>query len=163
MTIWNRIKQLNLKQFFILLKVFIIRPLYIIPTHRATIETLLICDKLFRTKHQNHNRENAFRHALWNIIIAKNCYTPKRGVTNVIEWAEKITTLHEKMAPNKPLETVMDLHNNKVGLTLFEEEKLYQKPLSEIKKILLQKMEFGVKVNSEEEIKQHTDKMVYLE
>lgn len=163
MTIWNRIKQLNLKQFFILLKVFIMRPLYIIPTHRATIETLLICDKLFRTKHQNHNRENAFRHALWNIIIAKNCYTPKRGVTNVIEWAEKITTLHEKMAPNKPLETAMDLHNNKVGLTLFEEEKLYQKPLSEIKKILLQKMELGVKVNSEEEIKQHTDKMVYLE
>ncbi|MDX9789362.1 MAG: hypothetical protein RBT61_00885 [Candidatus Kapabacteria bacterium] len=139
------------------------RPLYIIPTHRATIETLLICDKLFRTKHQNHNRENAFRHALWNIIIAKNCYTPKRGATNVIEWAEKITTLHEKMAPNKPLETAMDLHNNKVGLTLFEEEKLYQKPLSEIKKILLQKMELGVKVNSEEEIKQHTDKMVYLE
>lgn len=163
MTIWNRIKQLSIKQFFILLKVFIMRPLYIIPTHRATIETLLICDKLFGTKHQNHSRENAFRHALWNIIIAKNCYTPKRSAANVIEWAEKITTLHEKMAPNKPLETAMDLHNNKVGLTLFEEEKLYQKPLSEIKKILLQKMELGVKVSSEEEIKQHTDKMVYLE
>ncbi|SRR5690554_4135061 len=163
MTIWNRIKQLNLKQFFILLKVFIIRPLYIIPTHRATIGTLLICDKLFGTKHQNHSKENAFRHALWNIIIAKNCYTTKRGVTNVIKWAEKITSIHEKMAPNKPLETVMDLHNNKVGLTLFEEEKLYEKSLSEIKKVLLEKMEFGVKVSSIEEMKQHTGKMVYLE
>lgn len=163
MTIWNRIKQLSVKQFFILLKVFIMRPLYIIPTHKATIETLLICDNLFGTKHRNHGKENAFRHALWNIIIAKNCYTSKGGVTNVIEWAEKITSIHEKMAPNKPLETAMDLHNNKVGLTLFEEEKLYEKPLSEIKKILLKEMEFGIKVNSIEEMKQHTDKMVYLE
>ena len=163
MTIWNRIKQLSIKQFFILLKVFIMRPLYIIPTHKATIETVLICDKLFGAKHQKHSRENAFRHALWNIIIAKNCYTPKRGVANVIEWAEKITSIHEKMAPNKPLETAMDLHNNKVGLTLFEEEKLYEKPLSEIKEILLKEMNFGVKVSSAEEMKQHTDKMVYLE
>lgn len=163
MKIWNRIKQLSLKQFFILLKVFMMRPLYIIPTHKATLETLQICNKLFGTKHQNHNKENAFRHALWNIIIAINCYTSKRGVTNVVEWAEKITTLHEKIAPNKPLETAMDLHNNKIGLVLFEQEKLYQKNLSEIKKMLLQKMESSIKVNSREEMKQHLDKMVYLE
>lgn len=139
------------------------RPLYIIPTHKATIETLLICDKLFGTKHQNHNRENAFRHAIWNVIIAKNCYTPKQGVAKVVEWAEKVTTMHEKIAPNKPLETAMDLHNNKIGLTLFEQEKLYQKPLSEIKKMLLEEMKVGIKVSSAEEMKQHTDKMVYLE
>jgi hypothetical protein len=163
MKIWNRIKQLSLKQFFILLKVFMMRPLYIIPTHKATLETLQICNKLFGTKHQNHTKENAFRHALWNIIIAINCYTSKRGVTNVVEWAEKITTLHEKIAPNKPLETAMDLHNNKIGLVLFEQEKLYQKNLSEIKKMLLQKMESSIKVNSREEMKQHLDKMVYLE
>ena len=163
MKIWNRIKQLSLKQFFILLKVFVKRPLYIIPTHKATLETLQICNKLFGTKHQNHTKENAFRHALWNIIIAKNCYSPKRDVTNVVEWAEKITTLHEKIAPNKPLETAMDLHNNKVGLALFEKEKLYQKSLSEIKKMLLQKMEVSIKVSSEEEMKQHVDKLVYLE
>jgi hypothetical protein len=163
MSIWKRIKQLNLKQFFILLKVFVKRPLYIIPTHKATLETLQICNKLFGTKHQYHNKENAFRHALWNIIIAKNCYTSKRGVTNVVKWAEQITTLHEKIAPNKPLETAMDLHNNKIGLVLFEQENLYQKNLSEIKKMLLQKMESSIKVNSREEMKQHLDKMVYLE
>ena len=163
MNIWNRIKQLSIKQFFILLKVFMMRPLYIIPTHKATIETLLICDRLFGKKHQNHNQENAFRHALWNIIIAKNCYSPKRGVNKVVEWAEKVTTLHEKTAPNKPLETAMDLHNNKIGLTLLQKEKLYQKPLSEIKKTLLEEMKLGVKVSSVEEMKQHTDKMVYLE
>jgi len=163
MTIWNRIKQLSVKQFLILLKVFIMRPLYIIPTHKATIETLLICDRLFGKKHQNHNQENAFRHVLWNIIIAKNCYTPKRGVANVLEWTEKVTTLHEKMAPNKPLETAMDLHNNKVGLILFEEEKLYEKSFTEIKEILLEEMDLGIKVTSIEEMKQHTDKMIYLE
>lgn len=163
MTLWKRIKQLSIKQFFILLKVFIMRPLYIIPTHKATLKTVLICDKLFGIKHQNHGVENAFRHALWNIIIAKNCYTPKRGVTNVVEWAEKVTTLHEKMAPNEPLETVMDLHNNKMGINLFVEEKLHEKPLLEIKEILLKQMELGVKVSSMEEMKQHTDKMVYIE
>jgi hypothetical protein len=163
MKIWNRIKQLSLKQFFILLKVFMMRPLYIIPTHKATLETLQICNKLFGTKHQNHNKENAFRHTLWNILIAKNCYKHKRGATRVINWTEQITTLHEKIAPNKPLETAMDLHNNKIGLVLFEQEKLYQKNLSEIKKMLLQKMESSIKVNSREEMKQHLDKMVYLE
>ena len=32
-----------------------------------------------------------------------------------------MTDLHEELFPNEPLETKMDLHNNKVGMDLFIE------------------------------------------
>ena len=32
-----------------------------------------------------------------------------------------MTDLHEELFPNEPLETKMDLHNNKIGMDLFME------------------------------------------
>jgi hypothetical protein len=36
-------------------------------------------------------------------------------------FCKRMTDLHEELFPNKPLETKMDLHNNKVGMNLFME------------------------------------------
>lgn len=36
-----------------------------------------------------------------------------------LKWCKKLTDLHEELFPNKPLETKMDKHNNKVGIQYF--------------------------------------------
>lgn len=36
-----------------------------------------------------------------------------------LKWCEKLTNMHEDLFPNKPLETKMDLHNNRVGMDYF--------------------------------------------
>ncbi len=118
MVIWNRIKTLDLRQFLILSGVFISKPLYINPTIKATKETVKVCDHLFHHRHHGHNRENAFRHALWTYLICSNCLKVSGSLERSKNWAKKITDLHEKLLPNEELEMFMDLHNNNVGLQL---------------------------------------------
>lgn len=38
-----------------------------------------------------------------------------------LAFCKRITDLHEELFPNKPLETKMDLHNNKIGMDYFME------------------------------------------
>ena len=159
----NRIKRLSVKQFFVLFWVFAKRPQYIFPTHTATIQSIQISEKYFLEKHHKHGKENAFRHALWNVLIAKNCFKPNRNPQDLADWEEKTTSLHEKLAPNEPLETAMDLHNNYIGRQIFLNEKLYKKTVEEINAILLKRMEDAVKVENIEEIANFPNKMVYLE
>lgn len=163
MAIWARIKRLSIKQFLLLIKTFITKPLYIIPTHKATLQSLQICDKKFGKRHHKHGPENAFRHALWNIMIAKNCFKPERDPLKIVQWAETITTLHEKMAPNNPIETAMDMHNNDIGRHLFMSEKLYEKSIEEINQILLEKMKNSVKVTSIQELETVKSEMAHIE
>jgi len=122
-----------------------------------------ICDKKFGKAHHKHTRENAFRHALWNVIIAKNCYKPNRKVKIVVNWAEKVTTLHEKLAPNEPLETAMDLHNNHIGRQVFMEEKLHEKDINGAMEILLKKMKTSIRVENLSQVKQAKNEFVHIE
>ncbi|MDB4114171.1 hypothetical protein N9572_01455, partial [Flavobacteriaceae bacterium] len=71
MNLWARIKQLHLGQLIKLSLLFLSRPLYIIPTISATKKTLLICDTLYKQTHHKSNKANAFRHALWNVLICR--------------------------------------------------------------------------------------------
>lgn len=144
MAIGARIRQLNFKEIFILLKLFLPQPFYIFPTYRATRETLKLCDRLFGKKHYQDNRENAFRHAYWNFLIAEKVFQKNNSVEESIIWARKITDLHERMAPNKALARAMDLHNNEVGRQLF---KMYNpKSEQEIIKKLHDLMKSAVKI-----------------
>lgn len=119
MAIWARIKRLNFKETFILLQLFLPNPFYIFPTYQATRETMKLCDRLFGKKHYQDNRENAFRHAYWNFLIAKKVFSSNNSVEKSLIWAKKITDLHERLAPNKALAQAMDFHNNQVGRNLF--------------------------------------------
>ncbi len=163
MAVWNRIKSLNIKQLFLLTGTFIKRPKYFFPTHRATLKTVQICDKLFKKAHHKNNVTNACRHALWNILIAKNVYSKNDSVEESVEWAKKITDLHEKLAPNAELQRKMDLHNNEVGRFLFIENNLHSKEKEIIVSLLNQKMQTAVKVGSIEEIEKNKNEFVYIE
>ena len=70
-------------------------------------------------KHYLNGRANAFRHALWNYLIAKNCSEWSKNKGKVLEWTKNITDWHEFAFPNRKLARKMDLHNNEIGRRLF--------------------------------------------
>lgn len=163
MKFWSRVKKLSFKQLFLLAKTFGKHPTYFFPTQRATIKTITICDKLFGKAHHQNNQTNAFRHALWNILIAQHCYSKNNSVEKSVNWAKKITDLHEKIAPNDPLEMAMDLHNNAVGRQLFQEKRLYQKSITEIVSVLQQETKASSKVSSIKEIQNYPKTFVHID
>ncbi|MCP9199371.1 hypothetical protein MKO06_05600 [Gramella sp. GC03-9] len=95
------------------------RPLLILPTYRATERTLEFCDDNFGKEHHGNSRANAVRHALWNYLICESCFEQGISKEEAAAWAEKLTSLHEELAPNSEIERKMDLHNNAVGRKLF--------------------------------------------
>jgi hypothetical protein len=160
MAVWARIKNMNFKELFSVSKVFIRKPRYIFPTYKATIQTIKICDELYAKEHHNNGKENAFRHALWNSLICKKCYSISGSVEVVRNWSNHITGFHEKLSPNPKLAKAMDLHNNRVGQFLFSENPLSKTELIEL---LQQKMETAIKVKTIIEIEKAKNKLVYIE
>ncbi len=163
MAVWNRIKNLSFKQFFLLTGTFMKRPTYFSPTHRATLKTVQICDRFFKKAHHKNNVTNAFRHALWNVLIAKKCFAKNNSVEKSVEWAKIITDLHEKLAPNDELEMTMDLHNNEMGRTLFAEKQMENMEEESIIAVLKEKMETAVKVSSIDKLEENKSEFVYIE
>lgn len=70
-------------------------------------------------KYSNHTDEksDAFRHAMWNIVMAKEGWGLKG---EKIAWARDFATTHEQGEKYKGLASEMDLHNNKVGLNYYD-------------------------------------------
>lgn len=60
------------------------------------------------------DKGDAFRHAIWNVLIAK--YTDGTKAQRA-EWAQRFTDAHEygSPTPDTPLDNPMDYHNNAVG------------------------------------------------
>lgn len=163
MAVWNRIKSMNIKQLFLLVKTFGGKPGYFFPTHRATLNTVQLCDKLFGKAHHKNNVTNAFRHALWNVLIAKNIYAKNKSIEHSVAWAKKVTDMHEQLAPNSKLEMLMDLHNNEVGRNIFAEKQLQNMEDESIISVLKEKMNTAVKMSSLEDFKKHKSEFVYIE
>lgn len=163
MSVVNRIKSLSFKQLFVLVRTFILKPLYFFPTHRATLQTLQICTRIYDKKHHKNNVTNAFRHALWNVLIAKRCYKMNQSVEKSVAWAKKITDLHEQLAPNNNMEMQMDLHNNYIGRVIFVEKKLHLESTKTIITVLKEKIKTAVLISTTSEIANHENDMVYLE
>lgn len=111
---------LTFKKIVKLLSVTLPHPLFSLLSFYATIRSFLIAKKYFPETNSTNGIGNAFRHALWTCLIMMYCCkisSPKKSW----DFCKKITDLHEELFPNKPLETKMDLHNNKVGMNLFME------------------------------------------
>lgn len=158
MNIWNRIKKLSPKQLLNLGVVFIKRPLLISPTLKASKKAMDISQEHFGKAQHKNGKPNAFRHALWNVLLAKIAY--KNDNTSAIAWADKVTTLHEKLAPNAPLETAMDLHNNKIGLQLFAET--LELSEEEMIQFLKEEAEKAQQISTVEDVEKHPNEMVYI-
>jgi hypothetical protein len=151
---------MNFRKLFAVFKVFISRPRYIFPTYKATIQSIEICDDLYKNKHHKNGKENAFRHAIWNYLICKKCYPISGSVKTARKWSDHITGLHEKLSPNPTLAKAMDLHNNRVGQALFNENTLSE---VELTKRLQQEMQTAIKVKTVLDIEKAKDKLVFIE
>lgn len=86
----------------------------------ATGKTWNIAQKKFPKTHGREGLGNAFRHALWTALLASygsKISSPKKAV----DFAQKLSDLHENLLPNPPLAQAMDLQNNRVGLGIYQD------------------------------------------
>lgn len=155
------LKSIDAKQLFGLLRLFLKKPGFAIPTIAATIKCMKISEREFGKSHHLHNRANAFRHALWNILIAKRCLKCNKNLESVLQWAEKTTTWHEHFSPNKLLAKTMDLHNNGVGRKFFPQWKDASE--EKIVELLKEKTQGAKKIITPEEINNFENELVYID
>ena len=160
MTKWEVIKNLNFKQTSALFVWFLKHPIFMLATFKATANTLKVAERKFPKIHGAHNRANAFRHALWNVLIAKECNKFSNSLNEVLNWTKLITDWHEEFAPNAPLEKFMDLHNNAFGRKIFTI--LKDKSAAEIINTLILKMNTAVKISEISKIEE-INNLVFLE
>ena len=120
---WRTLNRLNFAQLFMLCGITLRSPIRMLKTALATQECIQICNREFGQAHHLHNRANAIRHALWNILIMKRIYKNPSNILSALAWADKITSWHEDFSVNEPLERAMDLHNNQVGRYWFSDYK----------------------------------------
>lgn len=160
MKIWARLKSFDANQLFKLVKLFIVKPFYIKLTLQATQHAVQLANRHYGNTHHKSNAANAFRHVLWTILLAKAVYDKTGNEVTAKKWALKVTTAHEDIAVNKPLERTMDLHNNKVGILLLAE--LINKKEDEILLLLMKKAQEAQQICEPEEVINFKNQLVYI-
>ncbi|WP_162533606.1 DUF6973 domain-containing protein [Dokdonia sp. Dokd-P16] len=136
-------------------------PRFVIPTIKGTRKTVAICNDLYGEKQHLNGPENAFRHALWNMLIVHLSVQRGLPLQRSLAWTKRFTDWHEDFSPNAPLERAMDLHNNRVGRDLItslcgqDEEQLVTQ--------LLEMVPLSRKRTSLKEIKRCDTILVHLE
>lgn len=120
MSIWETLLRLRFAQLLHLMFIALRYPLFVYPTLKATTVSYQTAKKYFPKTHSKSGKGNAFRHALWNMLICFECIKWKGDKERVLAWARLITEEHERLYPNEALSREMDLHNNRIGRELFE-------------------------------------------
>ncbi|WP_312075044.1 DUF6973 domain-containing protein [Chryseobacterium sp.] len=118
--IFNTLRSLSFKKLMKLASTVLPHPLFCILAFYATVKSFSIAEKLYPKTASKNGRGNAFRHSFWCCLIMMYCCkvsSPEKA----LKFCKEITDLHEELFPNKPLETKMDLHNNKIGMDYFME------------------------------------------
>ncbi len=136
------------------------RPIFILPTLKATKECLKISSANYGKKHQKNGRANAFRHAFWNYLIAKRCLGWNKNEIVVLQWAKKVTDLHETAFQNEELAKRMDLHNNEVGRFIFEQNT--EKTEEEIIELLKQMASESIKIDENSKFFELKNQLVHI-
>lgn len=161
MSSWSIIKGLKFRQVTVLTGLFFRHPLFMFSTVRATFLTMRIAEEEFPNIHGKHNKANAFRHALWNILIADKCHKVSSSLELILSWTKKITDWHEEFSPNEELAKAMDLHNNRIGREMYNE--VSEKGTEEIVKLMKEKLGGAIQIASILECEKHQNQLVYLE
>ena len=161
MNYWAIIKRIKPKHLWSLTRLSLGHPLFALATLKATKNCMGICNKLYGKKHTKDNVTNAFRHSLWNILIAKECAAYSSNTVKVLEWTKNITDWHEKIFPNKPLAKAMDLHNNHIGRLLYSEYTTLKQ--EDIISKLQKETAKAQKVTQVAQIAEHPNHLVYIE
>lgn len=161
MNVWAVVKSMDFKQLWSLFWLSARHPRFVIPTIRGTRKTIAICNKYYGKKQHLNGPENAFRHALWNMLIVHLSVQRGLPLQRSLAWAKRFTDWHEDFSPNAPLERAMDLHNNRVGRDLItnlcgqDEEQLVAQ--------LLEMVPLSRKRTTLKEIKRCDTTLVHLE
>lgn len=157
------LKNLSANLTWKMMKALLSKPLLLLPTVWATIESILFSEINFHESHGGRGAANAFRHASWNLLIAKNCtiFTSKE---KAVIWAKFITDLHEECFPNEPFDNRMDLHNNQIGRDVFL-DLMNQNIRSKNKMIqfLVRKTKSAVGLSDEKLMVNYREEMVYFQ
>ena len=154
------IKNLKFKQINALFVWFLKHPIFMYATFKATFKTLKVAEKEFPKIHGGHNKANAFRHAYWNIIIAKECAKYSSDTNKVLNWTKKITDWHEEFSPNALMPKRMDLHNNEFGRKSYLV--LKNKSDLEISKVLITEIDKAIKISEVSKLEK-INNLVFLE
>ena len=161
MNVFRQLASLNLSALWALSRLCMQKPLWVLPTLRATRECVAVCNLHFGSRHHRNTPANAFRHALWNFYIARACSRGKANIDKVLWWAEEITTWHEDFSKNPPLARRMDLHNNNIGRVLFASNPNWEP--EQVVAHFRTKMETSLKIAGLEELeKVDQDRFVHL-
>ena len=162
MGLWRFIRRLKPAQLWKLFLLCAANLTKVWPTWKATNKSVAYATKYYGKKHQKNNPANAFRHALWSYLIAVNCLRHEQQKDDIIQWAIKITDMHENLFPNEPLARAMDIHNNHLGVHYF---KRYGKQDEEqIVTLLRDLIKESVQIKELKELEMiPKDKMVHLE
>ncbi len=165
MTFIGLLKSLSFKQLFGLAPLFLKNPILFYPTLRATKYTYLISNREFGRAHHKNGPANAFRHALWNFLIAQESLKRNKNLGKSIEWAKTITDWHEEFSPNNPLAKAMDLHNNKIGRNLFinANKGTERLPMESAVKQLIKLTLNSKMITEPSELQTHSDSLVHIE
>ena len=152
---------MDLRQLWSLFLLSICHPFFVIPTIKGTRKCVAICDTRFGNIHHRNGSENAFRHALWNMLIVQKSVFSGRDLKKAIAWAKTITDWHEDFSPNTPLARAMDLHNNQIGRELIA---LNQRMTAEeMTQQLLAMIRLSRKHRNIQELANDTGFLVYIE
>ncbi len=98
------------------------------PIKKAKEKANSLTDTNYPTSEKWRDKADAFRHAIWNVLICKYVGLDRNEISNCTEAAEEFSTKHETGA-DKPgtmtdidweLDKKMDLHNNAQGRKYFE-------------------------------------------
>lgn len=136
------------------------RPLFIVPTMRATKDCIRVSTENFGNLHHKNGPANAFRHAYWNYLIAKRCLKWATKETSVLCWVEQITNWHEDAFPNEVLARNMDLHNNRVGRNVFQENQaISEKEAIELFKRMTKE---STKIDANSDLSQLKNQLVHI-
>ncbi len=118
--VFNSLRTLSWQKLWRLFKLTVQHPLFTVLGFYATLKCFAIAKELYPKTNSNNGVGNAFRHALWTSLIAMYC-AKISSAKKAVDYAKKMTDMHEELFPNLPLEKTMDLHNNAVGISLFQE------------------------------------------
>lgn len=114
----NALRSLSFNKIMTILGIGIAHPLFSILYFYASFKAFNIAKKLYPKTSSTNGEGNAFRHSFWMCMIMMYFCKVSSPQKSLI-WCKKLTDLHEDLFPNKALETMMDLHNNKIGMDYF--------------------------------------------
>ena len=115
---FRTLKSLTFAKLFKVFSIGLMHPLFAILYTYASFKAFAKAKELYPKTNSNNGKGNAFRHSYWSCLIMMyfcKVSSPEKS----LKWCEKLTDMHEDLFPNKPLETKMDLHNNRVGMDYF--------------------------------------------